>query len=114
MVDDGISTAPRLKMLPSSLPAALSLTLLLEPADRQAEKGGTDPDDGIGGHRALAVRFASTIVPVTVLRKRYGFVRGTVIVLVWGGLRGGISIALALSLPETPFKGLCSRRPTRS
>ncbi|MBY5454708.1 MULTISPECIES: sodium:proton antiporter [Rhizobium] len=53
---------------------------------------------------ALAARFASTIIPVTLLRRQYDFVRGTVIVLVWGGLRGGISIALALSLPETPFK----------
>lgn len=53
---------------------------------------------------ALAARFASTIVPVTLLRRRYDFVRGTVIVLVWRGLRGGISIAIALSLPETPFK----------
>lgn len=52
----------------------------------------------------LAARFASTIIPVTLLRRRYDFVRGTVAVLVWGGLRGGISIALALSLPETPFK----------
>ncbi|NEJ89985.1 sodium:proton antiporter [Rhizobium leguminosarum] len=53
---------------------------------------------------ALAARFASTIIPVTLLRRQYDFVRGTVIILVWGGLRGGISIALALSLPETPFK----------
>lgn len=43
---------------------------------------------------ALAARFASTIIPVTLLRRGYDFVRGTVIVLVWGGLRGGISIAL--------------------
>jgi CPA1 family monovalent cation:H+ antiporter len=53
---------------------------------------------------ALAARFASTIVPVTLPRRHYDFVRGTVIVLVWGGLRGGISIALAVSLPETPLK----------
>lgn len=53
---------------------------------------------------ALAARFASTIVPETLLRRQYDFVRGTLIVLVWGGLRGGISIAMTLSLPETPFK----------
>ena len=30
--------------------------------------------------------------------------RHTVKVLTWGGVRGGISVALALSLPATPFR----------
>ncbi|MGV3546765.1 MAG: cation:proton antiporter, partial [Pedobacter sp.] len=32
------------------------------------------------------------------------FSNGTIKVLVWGGLRGGVSIALALSIDEGPHK----------
>jgi CPA1 family monovalent cation:H+ antiporter len=52
----------------------------------------------------LAGRLLATAVPVLILRRWVDFVRGSVVVLTWGGLRGGISIALALSLPETPAK----------
>lgn len=37
------------------------------------------------------------------MRRRRELPRGIVRVLTWGGLRGGISVALALSLP--PFAG---------
>lgn len=55
---------------------------------------------------ALLARWVAVAVPVGLLRPRQGFARGTVAVLTWGGLRGGISVALALSLPEAPQKDL--------
>lgn len=47
----------------------------------------------------LAVRFISVGLPVTLLRSRREFSPGVIKILTWGGLRGGISVALALSLP---------------
>lgn len=34
------------------------------------------------------------------------YTKGSLIVMVWGGIRGGVSIALVLSLPEGPYKDL--------
>ena len=52
----------------------------------------------------LFARLLAVSISVSILRVRQSFVRGTIPVLVWGGLRGGISIALALSLPEVTYK----------
>ena len=52
----------------------------------------------------LAARFLSVALSVGVLARWKRFVRGTIPVLTWGGLRGGISVALALSIPEVPEK----------
>ena len=48
----------------------------------------------------LVSRYLSLIVPVTFFAKRLNFVPHTTTIMTWGGLRGGISIALALILPE--------------
>jgi CPA1 family monovalent cation:H+ antiporter len=54
----------------------------------------------------LAGRLAGVAIPLGVLAKPCGFERGMLPVLTWSGLRGGISIALALSLPDIPHRHL--------
>lgn len=54
----------------------------------------------------LFARFFSVGIPLTVLGLGREFVPGTVPALTWGGLRGGISVALALSLPAWPERDL--------
>ncbi len=48
---------------------------------------------------ALMIRFISVVIPDVLLAFRQTFHWRTSVILTWGGLRGGISIAMALSLP---------------
>jgi CPA1 family monovalent cation:H+ antiporter len=54
----------------------------------------------------LAARFLSVAAPVAALSVHVPFMKGTIPVLTWGGVRGGISIALVLSVPEFTQKPL--------
>ncbi len=53
----------------------------------------------------LIARYASVSGPLLLLSLRRRFAVGSVRVMVWGGLRGGISVALALSLPNGDYRG---------
>ncbi len=50
----------------------------------------------------LAVRFAAVGLGVSLLRRRRTMSPHAVKIMAWGGIRGGISVALALSLPAGP------------
>ena len=52
----------------------------------------------------LLSRFVSVGAPISLMRLRRTFGRGTVRIMTWGGLRGGISVALALSVPPGPHR----------
>ena len=56
----------------------------------------------IGLH--LLARFAAVVVPVLLLRPFKGFESGITRIMTWGGLKGGISVALVLALPDSEWK----------
>ncbi len=55
---------------------------------------------------SLFGRLVAVYVPILMLRPFRGFSKGVVPIMTWGGLKGGISVALALSLPDTEYKPL--------
>jgi CPA1 family monovalent cation:H+ antiporter len=54
----------------------------------------------------LLCRYASLLLPIRVFEKPLGFIPHTNLIMTWGGLRGAISIALALSLTEAMYRDL--------
>ena len=52
----------------------------------------------------LFARFLAVAVPITLLRPFRDYSTGVIRIMTWGGLKGGISVALALSLPDGEWK----------
>jgi CPA1 family monovalent cation:H+ antiporter len=54
----------------------------------------------------LIARYLSLMLPIKIFEKEMNFVPNTNLLMTWGGLRGGISIALALSLTQDMHREL--------
>lgn len=52
----------------------------------------------------LAARWLAVFIPIRILKFRITFERNAIAILTWGGLRGGLSVALALSLGPQMYR----------
>jgi CPA1 family monovalent cation:H+ antiporter len=54
----------------------------------------------------LICRYLSLLLPISFFKEKLDFVPNTNLIMTWGGLRGGISIALALGLTQDMHRDL--------
>ena len=79
----------------------IGLELLILPFDQNAFHAGLFMIPAL-----LAIRYISVALPVSVGKKFRSFSPGAINILTWGGLRGGISVALVLSLPSSETRDI--------
>ena len=53
----------------------------------------------------VIARWIGVSIPIGILSLKKSFEKRTALIITWGGLRGGLSVALALNLPETLGEG---------
>ena len=54
----------------------------------------------------LLARLISVGIPISLMKLKRNFIPNTITVMTWGGLRGGISVALALTLTSEMYREL--------
>lgn len=54
----------------------------------------------------LLARLLSIVIPLKTILRNNVYSKGSIITLVWGGIRGGVSIALVMSMPQNEYKDL--------
>lgn len=54
----------------------------------------------------LFIRFLSVCIPMHCFKFKKSYAKFIILILTWGGIRGGVPIALALNIPESPFRNL--------
>jgi len=52
----------------------------------------------------LLSRLLSILIPLKSILRKNTYSRGSIITMVWGGIRGGVSIALVMSIPHNEYK----------
>lgn len=52
----------------------------------------------------IVARYISIKLPISIIPFRQKSTKSSILILVWGGLRGGVSIALSLSLPPSDYR----------
>jgi len=60
----------------------------------------------LGIFLSLVARLAAVSLPILMLSRWKNYRRDVIPIMTWGGLKGGISVALALSVPENEYKPL--------